>query len=179
MEIDGSYYGDGSSRVTFPVAPAIHLGADRLLAIDMRHERSVSEKRRLRSLEYPPLPEIFATLLDALFSDSLDRDLERVEIINDYVARCPGGGQKSWRTIPYLLIRPSQSLADLAEDIFTSLSSSLKRILTILGVAPGRSADLVSHLAFEQIYTARLLELGRADATAKKRELLEFLEIGN
>src|SRR5579871_3500741 len=46
VDVDGSYYGDGSSRVTFPLAPAIHLGADKLFAIDMRHERSVFEKKR-------------------------------------------------------------------------------------------------------------------------------------
>ncbi|HXW53410.1 MAG TPA: patatin-like phospholipase family protein [Myxococcota bacterium] len=177
VEVDGSYYGDGSTRVTFPIAPAIHLGADKLLAIDMRHERSVFEKKQQRCTSYPKLTEIFATLLDAIFSDSLDRDLERLEIINKYVSRYPDSSPRKWRTIPFLLMRPSRSLASLAEDIFPSLSSPLQHMLSILGVAAGHSSDLVSHLAFEQVYTSRLLELGRKDALAKKKELLEFLEI--
>ncbi len=39
VKLDGVYYGDGCVRLTTPLSPALHLGAERVLAIGIRHRR--------------------------------------------------------------------------------------------------------------------------------------------
>ena len=43
--IDGSYYCDGGLRLNTPLAPALRLGADRLLVIGLRHVATREETR--------------------------------------------------------------------------------------------------------------------------------------
>jgi len=40
VEIDGQWFGDGGMRLTSPLSPAVHMGADRILAISTRYARS-------------------------------------------------------------------------------------------------------------------------------------------
>ena len=47
VEVEGRWYGDGGLRLTSPLAPAIHLGADRILAVSTRYGRSVDEAQAL------------------------------------------------------------------------------------------------------------------------------------
>ena len=50
-DIDGQYFGDGSLRQSHPLAPAIHLGADRILAISSRWRPATpTDDRNDRSL---------------------------------------------------------------------------------------------------------------------------------
>jgi NTE family protein len=176
VEIENSYYGDGSTRVAFPIAPAVRLGADRIVAIDMRFSQSTAAKRVDRYEHYPQLGEIFASLLEALFSDALDQDLRRLQLINRLVENKSDLHPK-FRTVTPLLIRPSKNLALMTEDIYDLLSKPLRSILKVLEVEKGRSKSLVSHLAFEGVYTKRLLELGYADALSREDELVEFLVV--
>ncbi|HMB69097.1 MAG TPA: patatin-like phospholipase family protein, partial [bacterium] len=43
VRVDGAFYGDGGIRLIAPFAPAIHLGAARLLAVSTRYARSRAE----------------------------------------------------------------------------------------------------------------------------------------
>jgi NTE family protein len=47
VSIDGRLFGDGGVRMTTPVSPAIHLGADKLLAIGIRYYRSSEQTLQL------------------------------------------------------------------------------------------------------------------------------------
>src|SRR5438445_11991591 len=42
IEIDGQWFGDGGIRLTAPLSPAVHLGADGILAISTRYPRTRS-----------------------------------------------------------------------------------------------------------------------------------------
>lgn len=175
VNIDGSYYGDGSTRVAFPIAPAVRLGAEKILSIDMRYPQHILDRQKLKQEEYPELGEIFASLLDSIFSDSLDRDIERLDLVNDLVKNGVQEGQR-WRYIPSMLIRPSQDLGLMAADIYQELSPSLRQLLKVFGIDEKRGFDMISHLAFESVYTKRLLTLGRSDALNRKQEILHFFD---
>ena len=82
VALDGSFYGDGCVRMNYPMSPAIHLGAERIVAVSVRHLRPPSEtaEREVRAkTDQLPLSEIAGVLLNAVFLDSLDSDIERLE----------------------------------------------------------------------------------------------------
>jgi len=173
VEIDQEYFGDGSTRVAFPVAPAIKMGADKIFAIDMRCA-DVDVQTKVPSGQYPKMAEIFATLLGALYSDSLDRDLERLNIVNRLVKESRET-HRQWREVPSFLIRPSCHLGETAKGTYHALSPALRRLLGMLGQSSLKGSDLMSHLAFESVYTEKLLHLGRQDALKRRDEIKKFL----
>jgi NTE family protein len=68
--IEGALYGDGCIRLTSPVSPAIHLGADRILCVGIRYFRSneqTVELNRTLTREELSIAEIGGVLLNAVF----------------------------------------------------------------------------------------------------------------
>jgi NTE family protein len=49
VQVGRSWYGDGGVRLTAPMSPALHLGADRLLVIGIRHPATAEETVELNA----------------------------------------------------------------------------------------------------------------------------------
>jgi NTE family protein len=49
-----------------------------------------------------------------------------------------------------------------------------KRLFSLLDVGAGDESDLASYLLFDGPFCRRLIEMGRADAQARRDELLDF-----
>lgn len=184
VKIHGSYYGDGAVRMTSPLSPAIHMGADKVLMIGVRYYRTpqqtvaLNKEARMDSIQFA---DIAGVLMNSIFLDALDSDLERMERINltlKSFAKIGGQGPPAGglRSIPVLAIRPSVDLGVLAKDEFHHFSRVLKHFLKGLGASEGRGSDMLSYLAFERSYTCKLLELGYKDALAQKDEYLAWLK---
>lgn len=179
VRIGDAFFGDGCIRMLAPVSPAIHLGADRVIAIGVRHKRSPAETMtrqlatRSRSL---PLAEIIGALMNALFLDSLELDAERLARINQMLGEIPPASQASlpFHVIPLLILRPSRDLGDLAEDVHVRLPGALRYLLQGLG-SKTRGKDLLSYLAFEPVFIRRLMRLGFRDTMARRIEVGAFL----
>jgi NTE family protein len=182
VAIERSFYGDGCVRMHFPMSPAIHLGAERIVAVSQRwlpapHETARSEARD--EAVAMPLSEIVGVLLNAVFLDSLDSDLERLERMNRTLALVPReklrNGDLGIRPIPALVLRPSQDLGKLASDQYRRFPPMLRFLLKGIGATGAAGEDLLSYLAFEPVYVKRLMDLGTADTLARRDEILEFL----
>ena len=89
VELDGSWYGDGSIRMAAPLSPALHLGADRIFAISTQYPRSQAEADRPSFASYPPPAQIAGNLLNAIFLDVLDQDVQRLERLNRLLRKLP------------------------------------------------------------------------------------------
>lgn len=180
IEIDGAFYGDGSVRLTSPLSPAIHLGAERIVAIGVRYLRSAAGTTLLQDRKRPTAPslsEIGGVLLNAVFLDALEGDAERLERINRTIPRMRDDEQGSalpLRSIPLLVLRPSRDLGELAGQQDAHLPMMLRYLLRGIGVRGNRGADLLSYLAFSPEYVGRLLELGYGDTLARRDEILRF-----
>ncbi|HEX5656697.1 MAG TPA: patatin-like phospholipase family protein [Polyangiales bacterium] len=183
VEIDGAWYGDGCVRLSDPLSPAIHLGAERLVAIGIRYARRPEEtdainravKKRNKA---PAISEISGVMLNAIFLDSLDADAERLERINAMLSLVPQemrmGMRHPLRKIPLLVLRPSRDLGSLAIEQYRSFPRALRHLLRGIGATGDSGWDLVSYLAFEPAYIERLMDLGYEDTYARKDEIAAF-----
>lgn len=182
VRIDGVFYGDGCVRMNAPTSPAIHLGADRLLAIGIRyfrtHDQTALLNAELRG-DRLAVADIAGVLLNAVFLDSLDADLELLQRINHTIALVPDDRHASLpgrlRLVPALGLRPSQDLGRLASDQYDEFPAMVRYLLRGIGATGERGWDLLSYLAFEPVYTQRLLDLGYRDTMARRDELAGFL----
>ena len=182
VRLDGAFFGDGCVRMNYPMSPAIHLGADRIVAISVRHLRAPSETARDEAsmkIESLPISEIAGVLLNAVFLDSLDSDLERLQRINQTLALVPReklrGGDLDIRPVPALVLRPSQDLGKLAAGEYSRFPSMLRYLLKGIGATGQAGEDLLSYLAFEPVYLQRVIELGYTDTMGRRDEIREFL----
>ena len=177
VSLGDEYYGDGAMREANPFSAAIHLGAQRLLVIGTRNEN------RPR----PPLPpvcptfgQIFGYMLDALFSDGLYADLERLTQINqivDRVGALAGVGENNvhLRRIDIMVIMPSRDLSEIARHHTASLPRALRTLLRTMGALNAGGGQLMSYLMFQDTYTRELIALGYQDAMKRSDDLLSFL----
>jgi NTE family protein len=183
VKIHGHYYGDGCVRLHTPLSPAIHLGAQRILAIGVHPVPAVElPPERARAPRHDRLPpsEIAGVLLNAVFLDAIEEDLERLERINRTVALLPpeqrGTAAQPLRAIPTLVLRPSQDLGTLAADQYGRFPRMLRYLLKGIGANGETGSDLLSYLAFEPEYVGRLMDLGRSDTLRRRVEIEAFLE---
>jgi NTE family protein len=179
--IGGAFYGDGCVRMNAPLSPAIHLGADRVLAVGVRYARSpveAAEQNRKSPTPTLRLAEIGGTLLNAVFLDSLEADVERLQRINGTISALTveqrARLQQPLRRIPLLVLRPSRDLGRLAAQQYSRFPSLLRHLLRGIGADRERGWDLLSYLAFEPVYIETLLDLGYHDTISRRREIEAF-----
>ncbi len=200
VRVASTYYADGGLRLNTPLAPALRLGADRVLVVALRQDpRSWSEATlaEQRVEDYGSVVFLFGKVLNALLLDHLDTDLARMRVMNeilcdgeaafgeDFVDRINAVAERErgqrFRKIEDLVIRPSADLGLLAGQVLRNLSDESQRSPIIRLAARslagrGRSAesDLLSYLLFDREYLAPLVELGYADAKAREEDLCAF-----
>ena len=184
--IDGAYYCDGGLRLNTPLAPALRLGADRLLIVGLRHMPTPAEEAALaahREANYSSLAYLAGKVLNALLLDHVDYDVDRLRLVNailDTGARAYGP-EFLRRINQVIYVIPSRDLAVMASECLEAhrrgaglrawLSDAALRY-TVRGIAG--EADLLSYLYFDRCYADHLIELGRADAEARADELIAF-----
>jgi len=177
VRIGSVYFGDGGIRQVTPLSPAIHLGAERILAIGIRHAATGSSTRIVNEtskMTHVTLADVAGSVLNGILLDALELDAERMTRENDVLALFATfaseigihGYPLGLRHVPLVVIQPSQDLGRLAADEFDRFPATLRYLLRGLGTSKEKGWDLLSHLAFEPAYTGRLLDLGHSDARA-------------
>ncbi len=180
VKIGNEYFGDGSMRQIAPLSPAVHLGANKILVVGIRKRQTGPEDYRNRS-DYPTLAEIAGNILDSIFLDSLDTDLERLQRINKTISLIPDRrleqGGVTLRPLDVLRISPSQSIDKIAERYVHLLPKPLIYLLRGVGAMGGHGATLISYLLFEKQFCRELMALGFRDAMARREDIVQFLEL--
>lgn len=178
--IEGQFYGDGAVKNTAPLSGATKMGATSMCVIGV-HRHAGPAPEPPRKVVRPTAARILGTLLDTLFMDYLDTDVDRLVHINRILEGAPGqrngtaGHQQ--RVIRPLYLLPSEDVGEIALRYIGSAPRTIRYLMKGLGSEP-ESVDLLSYLLFEAPYCAALAELGYRDARDRKSEVLAFLEAG-
>lgn len=201
VRLGSRYYSDGGLRLNTPLAPAVRLGANRVLVIGVGRKVSttVSEELAQQRTEGFGNPMFLGgKVLNALMLSPVDADLARLRLINrfidngaatygdDFLARvnetaATTPDARPMQKIHDLVVRPSEDLGIMAGQLLSnnrdqfSLSPFLRMLMSVLGTgAEARESDLLSYLLFDSAYARPLIDLGYQDAKAQADELLEF-----
>jgi NTE family protein len=176
IEIDGQWFGDGGIRLTAPLSPAVHLGADRILAISTRYARTRLEADQPQVNGYPPPAQIIGVLFNAIFLDLFDADALTLERVNKMTEALPPELRAGYRPVKLIVLRPSRDLGKLANEYEAGLPGAFRFLTRGLGTRETRSNDLLSLLMFQPDYLTRLIELGEADAEAQREGIEGLLD---
>jgi len=88
VKIGKSWYADGGLRIFTPLSPAIQLGAERIVIVGLRHQPTAQEWAEYESkgMKAPPsLAELMGRLMNGLFLDRVQFDLEQLHRVNKII----------------------------------------------------------------------------------------------
>jgi NTE family protein len=174
--IGSEYFGDGSLRLTAPLSPAIRLGADRILVIGLRD--LARDKAPSAPAPYPTLGNLAGYMLDLIFMDNLDVDIERLQRINRTLSQIAPEKLENFelRRIDVMTVDPSRDLREIAGRHAAAMPLTIRMLMRGIG-AWDSEWRLASYLLFEPAYIGELIALGYSDAMARRDDLVRFLAL--
>ncbi|MCG8591250.1 MAG: patatin-like phospholipase family protein [Proteobacteria bacterium] len=200
VRVGARYYADGGLRLNTPLAPAVRLGANRVLVIGLAHGPRAQDSEALaqqRTANFGNPLFLFGKILNALLLSPVDADLARMNFVNgiirdgektfgpDFLERlnetAVAAHGRELQKIHHIVIRPTTDLGILAGELLNSPPEGfeLSPFLRFFARGPDtedgpREVDLLSYLLFDRHFTTPLADLGYADAKAKEEDLLRF-----
>lgn len=174
VKVDGFHYGDGSMGLIFPLRGAIRFQVDKILILGTRQQFLTEQTENLRNSDIG-FAHVLGSMLNGLFLDNLDRDIEMVNRMNEIAKMISLWNKRysPWRPIETLHLRPSLNIGALAQNHYDAMPSLLRYLLNVLG-AKSHSGDLLSFLLFENVFTEELFTLGYEDTLREKSTIVEF-----
>lgn len=212
VRIKKNYYMDGGVRMNTPMSPAIQLGAEKILVIGIHHQKESPEYAEPETLheQYsitgtePSMGDMIGKILNSLFLDKLDYDIEQLNRINriiNWAEECYGAdfvpkindfllekrlkgdiASRGLKKLSVMKVFPSQDLREVFRESIEktqffkkNLTGLEKTLLKVLDVDLSTGKDFLSFIMFYPEYLHRLLELGFEDARSNHDKLVEFL----
>ncbi|RAK01702.1 patatin-like phospholipase family protein [Aliidiomarina maris] len=177
IELQHKYFGDGAIHQISPLSPAIHLGASKIMVIGVDQPHMEEHLQR----QYTPSSATIAGhLLDTIFADTLNSDVERLQRINGTIRELNKAGVEhpDLRLVDTLIIKPQLDFNELAHRHYERMPKAVRRLLGLVGVNHDTPSSIVSYLLFEKEYCQELMDIGYADALKREDDIHRFLELG-
>lgn len=178
------WYVDGATRRRVPIAPALELGADRVVVVGTGSLRA-SDPDPDRDRTLVDLGDAAATLLGAVMDDPLRHDLRLLTSVNalagDEALKDPLDrhraelGRPPFRVTPYAVVAPrtADELSTVAMEVFRAnhgtlrgslLDPDLQLVHRLLGSDSPLQGELLSYLLFDPDFFEAAADLGRRAA---------------
>lgn len=198
VTVGARHFGDGCLRNSAPLSPAVHLGADRLIAIGVRRATPIDafqppaardkishadlldadgdQPHGAKPSLAPSIARVLNVLINAVLLDGVDADIERLMRINKTVSLLPEEARKQspLRVIDCLYLHPSTDIARIAIEESSNMPRLIRYLVSGLG-SMSEAADVISYLLFEPSFCRRLIRLGYEDTMARKEEISKIL----
>lgn len=171
VRIDGRHFADGCIRNTSPLRPAIHLGADRIVAIGVSGPRQGAAA--VPSALGPSIAQVAGVLLDAVMLDAIEVDVEHTDHVNTSVIACSTTSENPFRWVDVLWLTPSADVSAMAAELEDRIPVVVRYLMRGLGTDESLT-ELASYLLFDSVYCNRLIDLGRADVAAARDRIASF-----
>lgn len=178
--INNRRYVDGCIRSVNPLSPATRLGADKIFAIGVRRyyrqEMGDIDSNLERPEPHPTPAKLGALVLNSLFAEALDADVEHLERLNSIL---PDQRESSFgmKKLDIFVIRPSEDLGEVATSFVNRIPPMVRILLRGLGSEGGKSSDILSYLLFVPEYLQALVDLGYQDAQKERDRIKSFFEL--
>jgi NTE family protein len=196
--IGHGYYCDGGLRFNTPISPALRVGAERIVVVSLLHEGIAKLTGQTASdfeAAYPSTVFLLGKLLNALLLDPVQYDLQILSRLNQVLRTLESTLEppemarlqsvfKATRALPYrkvetLVFRPSVDLGAVALEHARSvrIRSTTSGILSWLSrLGDQAESDFLSFVMFDGEFARRLIEIGRADALRRAKEVEHFFD---
>ncbi|MFO7603531.1 MAG: patatin-like phospholipase family protein [Gammaproteobacteria bacterium] len=179
VKIHREFFGDGSMRQMAPLSAPLHLQAERMLIIGNKPDDS-GQSRRVQEMESPSMAEIAGHVLNSIFLDSMEADLERLHRINNTITLIPDHHLRDkgidLRRVEARMISPSRDLAQIAQPYASELPRTMKLLLRGIGALHKKGSTLMSYLLFEKAYCRELIRLGYQDTLRDAAAIKRYIE---
>ncbi len=179
VHINREYFGDGVIRQMAHVSPALHLGAEKVLVVGVSAARTCVPTR-VRTQNTPTLAQVMEHVLNGAFLDTLDYDIDRLELVNTLLELIPPEKLKekgiNLKPVKVVEISPSRPVEEVARKHIDKLPTILKKMMGKNLETGEGGASLASYILFEAGFSRDLIALGYADAQAQAKELEAFFK---
>ena len=177
VRLGDSWHGDGGIRLTAPLSPALHLGAERILAISTSHAKTFEEAGQHQTVGYPPPAQILGQLMSAVFLDVIDEDALRLQRSNEFLRDLPPEQRRGYRPVDLVIVRPSRDLSTLAARYEPLLPRGFRFLMRSLGTRETSRPDFLSLLMFERNYLREMMDIGAADTEKRIEDIGRLLGV--
>lgn len=182
QQIRGEWFGDGSMREQAPLSPSIHMGAKRIFVVgtgkkNIENKSLLSQDISIPQINrsYPSLAQIGGHILNGLFLDNIQADVERLKRTNQIISKIVDNQDLTMRKIDLFMCDPSVRIDDIASQHVNRLPKSILKLLERIGVTEKFGGTLASYLLFEKHYCSDLIRLGYEDGWNQREEIHNFL----
>ncbi|WP_416305656.1 patatin-like phospholipase family protein [Neptunicella sp. SCSIO 80796] len=177
VKLGNDYFGDGSVHQLSPLSAPIHLGARKILVIGV--EQPEIPYTQAINDHYPSASNIAGHLLDTIFADTLNADLERAYRVNQTLDLLTEKQKKEThlQKIECLEINPSENFNQIAAKHYHHLPAGIRSLLRLVGLKPDIESSLPSYLLFDHHFCSEIIDVGYRDAMNRLDEIRDFLNL--
>lgn len=176
IKISNAHFGDGSMGLMSPLRGTLRFQVDKVLIIGTRQIHTVDGPEALKTKDIG-FAHVLGSMLNGLFLDNLDRDVELVNRMNEvnHLLSVWKKRNSPWRPVETLHLRPSADVAKIAQADYHVMPKLLRLLLGLLGTEK-HSGELLSFLLFEPTFTNDLINLGYNDTIQASEAIREFFK---